>query len=290
MNNRVVRKHSGTLPSSAGNPIRYDLYAPQSESGTLPVIIFLHGFKGFKDWGTFPDAFFEIARQNFAVLAINFSHNGIGDQSDVFSELELFRTQTLSQELNDVKTVIEAVRNGRIGQTAGLHDMFPIGMIGHSRGGHTAVIAAAENDDVTCLVTWSAVADCMESWSESMINDWKTSGVTEVLNSRTQQKMPIARQLYDEVEANKSRFSARERVKELYIPCLFIHGSADETVPHRSAQRLFEDCASYEKEKILIEGANHTFGSVHPYNYDELPAHFTEVVDQTTRFFQTFLT
>lgn len=289
MNNRVVRKHSGTLESTKGNSIRYDLYAPQSETGALPVIIFLHGFKGFKDWGTFPDAFFEIARQNFAVLAFNFSHNGIGNQADAFTELDLFRAQTLSQELDDIRTVVSAVRSGRIGQTAGLHDLFPIGMIGHSRGGHNAVVAAAENDDVSCMVTWSAVADCLESWSPAMVGDWKSKGVTTVINSRTRQNMPVDRQLYDDLLAAPSRLTALQRVKELYIPCLFIHGTADETVPHRSAQRLYEDCASYEKEKILIEGADHTFGSHHPYESDVLPVHFAEVVDQTILFFQTYL-
>ncbi|MCH8495109.1 MAG: alpha/beta hydrolase [Balneolales bacterium] len=289
MRNRVVKKHSGSLDSTEGNPIRYDLYTPPSDSGSLPVILFLHGFKGFKDWGTFPDAFFEIARQNFAVLAINFSHNGVGTDFDTFEHTDLFKTQTISQELADIKTVIEALKSGQIGHSAGLFDLSPVGIIGHSRGGHTAILAAAEFEEITCLVTWAPVADVLSSWPDSMINDWKTSGETIIQNSRTGQNLPIGRQLYDDVMANKDAYSALKRVSELYIPCFFIHGNADETVPHRSTEQLYLACSSYEKEKKLINGGDHTFGSSHPYTADDLPEDFADVVSLTIDWFQTNL-
>lgn len=48
---------SGKIDSTEGNPIRWDLYSPISgTSREFPVILFIHGFKGFKDWGAFPDA------------------------------------------------------------------------------------------------------------------------------------------------------------------------------------------------------------------------------------------
>lgn len=287
--NRVVKKHSGSLPSTDGNAVRYDLYAPHVDSGSLPIIVFLHGFKGFKDWGTFPDAFFEIALQGFAVLAINFSHNGIGLNSDEFDHLDLFESQTLSQEIEDIRIVLEALKSGQIGQSAGLFDLSPIGIIGHSRGGHAAIVAAAEFEDISCIVTWSSVLDCVDSWSDDMKKDWDTKGKTEIKNTRTGQMMPIGKQLYDDALQNRDKLSAQTRVKELYIPSLFIHGTADETVPHRNSQKLYEACPSIEKEQILIEGANHTFGSAHPFDHDELPPHFHEVIDHSIRWFQTYL-
>lgn len=284
--NRAVKKHSGVLESSEGNPIRYDLYAPHMDTGSLPVILFLHGFKGFKDWGTFPDAFFEIARQGFAVLAFNFSHSGVGTDFDSFEYPELFKTQTLSQELNDIQSVLEALTAGKIGESAGFRTLFPIGIIGHSRGGHTAIAAAAEFDDISCVVTWAAVANCLEFWPDSMKKDWASKGETIIENARTKQKLPVGKQLLDDAEANKARLIAMERVKELYLPCLFIHGNDDETVPHINCQKLYETCPSYDKEKILIEAGNHTFGSVHPYQSDELPPKFTEVIEHTVHWFQ----
>ena len=45
---------SGIIDSTEGNPIRWDLYTPISGTRRIhPVILFIHGFKGFKDWGLF---------------------------------------------------------------------------------------------------------------------------------------------------------------------------------------------------------------------------------------------
>jgi len=49
-----IAKTSGSVPSTEGLPIYYDLYVPSGQSNKeLPVIIFLHGFKGFNDLGSF---------------------------------------------------------------------------------------------------------------------------------------------------------------------------------------------------------------------------------------------
>jgi len=58
-----VYKNTGFVPSQESLPIYYDLYAPVNSPGSvLPVVLFIHGFKGFKDWGAFPDACEEFAR------------------------------------------------------------------------------------------------------------------------------------------------------------------------------------------------------------------------------------
>lgn len=288
MQHKVIKKHSGTLTSTEGNPIAWDLYAPHVDTGSLPLILFLHGLKGFKDWGTFPDAFFEMARHGYAVLAFNFSHNGVSG-NDTFDQTELFRSQTISQELADVKTVLDAVSAGKIGTPAGFHDLYPVGIIGHSRGGHTAILAAAEFEEIACLVTWSSVADVVDSWNDAMKSDWQTKGYTTIRNSRTGQELSVGKQLFEEATSERERFSALTRIKELYIPCLFIHGTEDETVSHLDSQKLFEACPSMDKDKVLIEGGKHTYGSSHPFEEEELPQKFSEVVSQTLTWFQTYL-
>jgi uncharacterized protein len=289
MSNRVVRKHSGSLISTSDQPIRYDFYAPTSETGNLPVVLFLHGFKGFKDWGTFPDAFFEFARQNFAVVAINFSNGGYLPDSDRIESTELFHNQTITQELDDVRTVLDAIKSGVIGKSAGLSHLYPVGIIGHSRGAHTAILAAAEFEEISCLVAWASVADLLDFWPESMVNDWTTTGETVITNGRTNQQLTIGKQLYEDVLSNRDRYSALKRAAELYIPCLFIHASDDETVPHKNSQKLLQAVPGSDKERLVIDSGGHTFGSYHPYDEDELPPKFAEVVDQTIRWFQTYL-
>ncbi|MDV7398930.1 hypothetical protein RZS08_46410, partial [Arthrospira platensis SPKY1] len=38
------------IQSAAGRPMAFDLYWPE-ETEHCPLILFAHGFKGFKDWG-----------------------------------------------------------------------------------------------------------------------------------------------------------------------------------------------------------------------------------------------
>lgn len=289
MQYKVVKKHSGSLTSTDGHPIAYDVYAPHTDSGSLPLILFLHGFKGFKDWGTFPDAFFEMARNGFAVLAMNFAHDGINSTTFLVDQPGLFQSQTLSQEIDDVKTVVQAVMSGEIAATSTMCDLFPLGIIGHSRGGLTAVLAATEIDEISCLVTWAAVSDSLEFLGDKAVSQWTKQGSVEVHNKRTGQTLEIGRDFIHDLMQNKERLSALHRIKDLYIPALFIHGTNDETVPHMHSQMLHEACASADKEKYLIEGATHTFGSAHPFEDEELPDHFAEVVDQTIKWFQTYL-
>ena len=48
----------------------------KGSSENRKVVIFSHGFKGFKDWGCFPLVSRCFAEQNFVFVKFNFSHNG----------------------------------------------------------------------------------------------------------------------------------------------------------------------------------------------------------------------
>lgn len=281
-----VDKISGNVESKEGLPIYFDLYTPFSTSGpTLPLILFLHGFKGFKDWGAFPDACEELSKAGFGVLAMNFSHNGVGENMLEFDQLDLFEKETLSRDLNDVGTVIEAVKSKEISSDKVVLDSDRIGIIGHSRGGHTAVAAAAEYSEIMTLVTWSAVSNYNDRWSDSMINDWETKGYTEIKNSRTNQVMKIGKAVYDDAIANADRLMAIKRVEELHIPSMFIAGKDDEAVPFSESEQLYRACPADQKEIRLIKNAGHTFNVAHPFEEENFPEAFEEVLDLTEGWF-----
>jgi len=277
-----VHKQSGTILSSEELPIRYDLYVPvKSNRELMPVVLFLHGFKGFKDWGPFPDACEDLARCGFAVLGMNFSRNGIGDRMDTFDRLDLFEKETLTQDLEDVGSMIEAIKRREVASERIRLNSDLMAVVGHSRGGHTAVSAAAEYTEIHCLVTWSAVADYNTHWSEWMIRDWKERGYTEIQNARTGQTMRIDRVVYEDALQNADRLIAIRRVRELHLPSLFIAGHTDETVSWKNSEALYQNCPASVKELRLIAGAGHTFGAAHPFEEEEYPAQFEEVMDRT---------
>lgn len=281
---------SGRVDSTEGLPIRWDLYSPISGTNReFPVIIFIHGFKGFKDWGAFPDACEEIARAGFGVLGINLSRNGIGDKRYEFDRIDLAEKQTFTQDLADIKSVIDALQKGEINDKHTQLNTDFLGLVGHSRGGHLAIAAAAEFDSVQALVTWGAVADYLDFWTEDMKKDWETKGYTEVVNSRTKQAMKLDKSVYDDAVQNADRVIALRRVKELRIPSLFIHGREDESVPYTNSEQLDIECSAKEKELRLIAKTGHTFGISHPFEEDDFPKPFKELLEWTSGWFREHL-
>ena len=281
---------SGEILTEEELPIKYDLYSPISGTAkSFPVIIFLHGFKGFKDWGPFPDACEDIARQGFGVIAINFSHNGIGNGRTKYERLDLFQKSTLSKDLNEVGLVIRALQQGEINDSHSNLNTDLMGIVGHSRGGHTAVAAAAEYESIQCLVTWAAVSDYLARFSDQEIKDWEEKGFTEYKNSRTNQIMRVDRDWWDDTKENADRLIALKRVEELVIPSLFIHGRDDQDVAQSNSEKLEIACGSKEKELRLIAKAGHTFGASHPFEDEFFPPQFKELVDQTGAWFRQYL-
>ncbi len=290
MDSVTVDKISGEVNSSENLPIYYDLYVPDTGGGAaLPVVIFLHGFKGFKDWGAFPKACEILSSSGFGVVAMNFSHNGVGKSMTEFDRLDLFARETFSRDLDDVASVITALRERVIDSGRVDLDSGRIGLLGHSRGGHTAVAAAAEHPEVACLVTWSAVADYNARWSKEMIEDWEQRGVTEIKNGRTGQLMPVNREVYEDALENADRVIALNRVDSLDLPALFVHSRGDEAVSYHEAEKLYSSCPSNDKELKLIADSGHTFDTSHPFDEQELPQAFREVLEATRVWFQRHL-
>ena len=74
------------LTTTQNNKLRISAFGIE-RINSAPCIILVHGFKGFKDWGSFPYAAKYFAKEGYFVLTFNFSHNGIGDNLTEFTEL-----------------------------------------------------------------------------------------------------------------------------------------------------------------------------------------------------------
>ena len=251
-----------SILNPAGEKIHFDLRYTEG-TADAPVIIILHGFKGFKDWGFFPDLATSLAYSDYVTITLNFLRNGIGSDGKSFNNLEAFANNTISHELADVQTVIQAIKQGKIDNHAINPDA--IGLIGHSRGGAVALLTALENeDDIGAVVTWAAVGN-LYCYSEEQIKQWQQQGYIEVVNQRTGQVLRMNKSYLDDLEANKQKFDLYGRIEDLEIPTLFIHGSDDTTISPEESEMLHEKCGAYSKRLEIIEGSDHTFGIKHPF-------------------------
>lgn len=285
-----VIKQSGSIPSTDQQTIYYDLYFPSvSVQETFPILLFLHGLKGFKDWGPFPDACEDLSRAGFAVLAFNASHSGVSELSEDIDREDLFRTMTISQDIADVGSVIKALKEGEITTTKVILDAEKIGIVGHSRGGHHAIVASAEFPEIQALVSWAAVADFAEFWTSEMTAAWEKGKDVQIENVRTGKMLNLSPDGYQDLVARPKRLTALSRVKELHIPSLFIAGKQDESVPISHTERLFRACPSDQKELRLIPDTGHTFGASHPFTESDYPPHFSELIEFTESWFLEYL-
>ncbi|MCS6904424.1 MAG: alpha/beta hydrolase [Bacteroidia bacterium] len=269
------------VQQGAGNRLFSYNIILQENGFPKPIVIFLHGFKGFKDWGCFPLAAQTLANRGLITIPMNFSHNGTTLEAPTeLADLDAFGNNNFSKELEDIQKLLTALPAKLPEKEVDWNRVY---IIGHSRGGGIAIIAAAENEIIRKVVTWAGVARLgFASLKPEEIEEWKTKGVRYVLNARTHQEMPLYYQLYEDYIQNQKRFNIEEKIKNLHKPILIIHGTADESVPFGSANLLhsWQPAA----QLLLIEGANHTFGGCHPFNSNQLPDHFEKVIQATVQF------
>ena len=92
-----------------GKLILLDVYWKTTDE-RKPVVVFAHGFKGFKDWGAWDLVAERFAEEGYFFLKFNFSHNGGTVQNPIdFPDLEAFAQNNFSNELDDLEAVINFI-------------------------------------------------------------------------------------------------------------------------------------------------------------------------------------
>jgi pimeloyl-ACP methyl ester carboxylesterase len=249
----ILRDFSLTQPHGV---LRGTLRIPEGPPPRTAVVL-VHGFKGYKDWAFVPWLAEQLVSDRHAVVSFNLSGSGIGSDPHAFTELQAFAANTYSREIEDVARILEAVREDLLPRTPDR-----VALVGHSRGGAGAVLRAAMTPPVDALVTWAAVAD-LDRWDEETRAEWRESGRIFVLNSRTGQQMPMDVTLLDDFVAHREALDVKAAAARLEVPWLIVHGTDDETVHSDEARSLAR--VARDARLLLIDGAGHTFGAVHPF-------------------------
>ncbi|MEM6526130.1 MAG: alpha/beta fold hydrolase [Bacteroidota bacterium] len=248
-----------------------------------PCIIFVHGFKGFKDWGFWNLLAETFASQDFVFIKLNLSHNGTTPEHPVdFADLEAFSENTFSIELDDIGILIDTLENGNLPLPETEIDSKNIHLIGHSRGGGLVLLKGAEDERVLTVTAWAPIHNLKERWPQEVLDQWKKDGIFYIDNSRTKQKMPLKYKLVEDVLNNEDRLNIPRAVQRMDRPILMIHGTKDETLEYSHTVQLAKLSPYVQLE--IIEDGTHSFGGKHPYAATDLPDHAKKVLDLTLNF------
>ena len=266
-------------------PIVWDAYF-KANGVPKPIVIFCHGYKGFKDWGSWSLVAERFSIDDSFFIKFNFSHNGGTPENPIdFPDLEAFAENNYTKELDD----LDAILNLCLSKDFEYHNEISktnVILIGHSRGGGISIIKTSEDQRITKLITWASTSDFENLTATSgALEQWQKDGVKYVLNGRTKQQMPHNYQFYEDFIANKQRLHIESALKKIDDPMLIVHAIDDPTVKFDEAERL--KSWKTDSELIAIENSNHVFGSKHPWTSETLPNTLENVVETSIRFIKS---
>lgn len=267
-----MTKTSGIYIGSGNKKAVYDLCLP--ESAPKGIIIFLHGFMGYKDWGCWNLVQTYFVQKNYAFIKYNITHGGTTmDETRSFVDLKSFSENTYSHEIEDFESILSI--------TSSLQLNCPIHLIGHSRGGGIALLQS-ENEKIKSITSWAGISDIgIRFPTGEALESWKINGVRYQLNGRTMQELPMNYSIYQDYCSNIDRLDIKKYCVESTTPICIIHGTEDASVSISEGEKLANWTNS---DLIRIDNSNHTFNSSEPWKELLMPEALQEVCEQTYNF------
>jgi len=273
---KITKKQNIVISNPETRDFLADAYYPESDQ-KLPLVIFVHGYKGYKDWGAWNIMAEKFAEAGLFFVKFNFSHNGTTvEDPHNFADLEAFGNNNYSKELSDLGVAIDYfIQNEKV-------DDQKLILVGHSRGGGISIIKTFEDERVNGLITLASVDTLDRFPKNNAFERWEKAGVFYVVNGRTKQEMPHYYQFYEDFKKHEFRFDVERATEMAIAQMLIIHGTQDESVSMKSAEHLH--ILNPNSELFLVENANHTFGAKEPWEENDLPEDLNKVVEKSIEF------
>ena len=217
--------------------------------GRLPVVLIVHGFKGFsteRHIGAISDS---LVDAGFITLRPDLTKNP-GRSYLPFSDM------TYGQELLDLEDVFDYF--AKLPQV----DRAKIGITGHSLGGLLAAEMAAKHQSIKSLVMLSAVYDfgfvakrIFKKPFSQVKKDFEEKGVSVVWSQSLNRDLKINKSFYEDVVFR----TASKFAENITCPTLVISSGSDESVSYSHADRYLRTIGSKVKKMEVIPGADHIY-------------------------------
>ena len=229
--------------------------------GPRPLVIVCHGFLGYKRWGFFPYLSERIADAGFHVLTMSFSLCGTDESTGRLVDRKAFARNTVSAEIEDIRRVARFVRGGGLEPFAAVGGAW--GLLGHSRGGAAALLAATEMAEVRSLVTWSMPAR-LDRYTQRRKEAWRRDGVLVFADQRCNEPLGLDYAYYEDIERNRAAFDLPAAAGRLGAAHLLVHGGRDGAVTLAEPRALLAAPRIAPVRLEVLPGAGHTLNVTHP--------------------------
>ena len=267
------------LESYDGRKLWATLHLPPVPKG--PPIVMAHGLLGFKDWAFFPFVAESLAAAGFPVVRFNFSGSGMAGHADgPFTDLTGFENDTITRQVEDLHSVISAIRAGLV---PGLEASDRVFLWGHSRGGGVAILTAVRDPAVSALALWAPISR-VNRYSVERVRAWRRRGYDVLERSRTGQALKSSVVFLDDVEKWAREGDVPVQLFRLKAPRLLVHGNEDKSVPPEESESLA--AVAPGTRLAILAGADHKFNSSHPF--DGPSPQLAEALAVTTAFYLEF--
>ncbi|MBL4592171.1 MAG: alpha/beta hydrolase [Phycisphaerales bacterium] len=247
---------SWTITNAHGLDILGNTHTPTN--APRACVLLLHGFKGYKDYGFIPVLAAMLAEGGAMVHRFNFSTSGMTNDLDTFARPDLFALDTWTRQVDDVRCVRNAINTGTLGGKG-----MPTHLVGHSRGGATAILAAgrhADELDLAGVVTINAVDECCrvsDEHRQAMLD----RGYTISASARTKQELRINSTWLSEQLDDPDSHDVLGLCSAIGVPMLVLHGEKDDAVSIESGHHIAQVA---QKKLCIIAGSNHVLNTANP--------------------------
>ena len=274
------------------NKLQFDLRHNTEANGLMPVVIFLHGFKSFRNWGFIPYICEVFAENEIISINLDFEFNGIKNESPVEFDSEKFAQNTITSELQNVKDLITIIKNKSNEKLEHiLSDKWngEIHLVGHSRGGGIALLAANQLTDISKIGLIAPIG-YFDRYTPRLKNQWLETGYLEFKDLMSRQILRMNSSYLVDLENHKEEYDLLNIVPKLMNSAQIIHGKLDLSVPLKEVNDLYNSfLKNIDINKktncnfVLLEKANHLFNVKHPFESSN------SILDETCNVLLNFL-
>lgn len=276
------------------NDISFDIRFDEGIQHKSSLVIFLHGFKSFRNWGFIPYICSKFASAGLISLNLDFEFNGILTENPVQFDIEKFAMNNVSKELENINFLLSLLNELHSAKSL-QQDFFKnfasiensddfeilnkileqkwngkVSLVGHSRGGGISILAARDNNIVDKIGLLAPIAH-FDRYTPRLKAKWIDEGYLEFNDSMSKQTLKMNSDYVLDLEQNKDRFNLIKFAETLANPVFIIHGENDVSVPLSEVEDLVNSLKKNEinqftsRNFVIIKKANHLFNINHPF-------------------------